>query len=95
MPLGNSDTGFVPEGHPTIARRFNAGSSREYRQVPEGRLRWLPIVPEFQPSLRDSYKPDSNPGVETPGYCRVSLRDRGRSIRRRRGVIVNNTPAFG
>jgi len=31
--------GFVPEGHPTIARRFNAGLSRQYRQVPEGRQR--------------------------------------------------------
>jgi len=28
---------FVSERHPTIARRFNAGLSRQYKQVPEGR----------------------------------------------------------
>ena len=26
---------------------------------------------EFQPSLRDSFVPRAQPGVETPGYCRA------------------------
>jgi hypothetical protein len=32
---------FVPEGHPAIARRFNAGEVRKEILVPEGRLRTL------------------------------------------------------
>ena len=33
--------GFVPEGHLTIARRFNAGEARKGILVPKGRLRIL------------------------------------------------------
>jgi len=33
--------GFVPEGHPGIARRFNAGEARKGTLVPKGRLRIL------------------------------------------------------
>jgi len=31
---------------------------------------------EDQPSLRDLGQADDEPGIEMPGYCRVSLRDR-------------------
>lgn len=49
-----------------IARRFNAGeNSSEF--VPKGRL-------NHQPSLRD-FGRCRKPGVETPGYDRLSLRD--------------------
>ena len=30
---------------------------------------------QFQPSLRDALILRASPGVETPGYCRSSLRD--------------------
>jgi hypothetical protein len=33
MPVGG-----VPEGHSTIARRFNAGEARKTALVPKGRL---------------------------------------------------------
>ncbi len=32
---------FVPEGHPTIARRFNAGEAARETLVPKGRLKTL------------------------------------------------------
>src|SRR5260370_29911991 len=69
----------VPEGQPTIARRFNAGYGFELQQVPQGRLTDSTSIPQisiashfamFQPSLRDSKSPEPFPGVETPGYSR-------------------------
>ena len=49
--FGEFRPGFVPEGHPTIARRFDAGLSRQYRQVPEGlqRIQLLNLI-FFRPS---------------------------------------------
>src|SRR2546422_661093 len=35
----------------------------------------MKLALEFQPSLRDSNPSERVPGVETPGYFRVSLRD--------------------
>jgi len=50
---------------------------------PEGRRGGLGLCPEgtvekqetLQSSLRDESPLSRLPGVETPGYCRVSLRD--------------------
>ncbi len=64
--------GFVPKGHLTIARRFNAGEAKKGTPRPEGTIE---NTPYFQPSLRDG--PDlrvRSPGVETPRYCRKPLR---------------------
>jgi hypothetical protein len=69
--------GVVPEGHSTIARRFNAGEARKGGSRPEGTIE---KSPGCQPSLRDG--PAllcRTPGVETPGYSRMSLRDRGQA----------------
>jgi hypothetical protein len=56
----------VPKGPPTIARRFNAGYDAT-AEVPKGR-------PMIQPSLRDEFG-RVFPGVETPGFFYLSLRD--------------------
>jgi hypothetical protein len=73
---------FVPEGHMTIARRFNAGlRSDKNSRVPEGRLKSTKN-PELAsgisavPSGLIEYAP--GPGVETPGYCRSA--PSGRSV---------------
>jgi len=69
--------GFVPKGHATIARGFNAGTGREENaESQRDGCAGLPVVPEFQPSLRDSIQRDSNPGLETPGYFHLSFRTR-------------------
>jgi hypothetical protein len=68
----------VPEGHLTIARRFNAGSRAKMRScVPEGRLK-------LQKMSRVSTVPTARnwnicgvlPASELAGYYRRSLRDR-------------------
>ena len=64
--------GHVPEGHPTIARRFNAGENPDSCTSPAGTAETA-----RQPSLRDSGHMQCGPGVETPGYSRLSLRDAG------------------
>src|SRR5882724_5488861 len=73
MPLGFQV--FIPEGWPKIARRFNAGTALKSIKSRMGRLNLLP-----QPSLRDLSLPYLKPGVETPGYFRLSLRDREDSV---------------
>jgi hypothetical protein len=64
----------VPEGHPRIARRFNAGICPETNPVPKGRLKRF-LTERTNRGTRGT----SKPGVETPGYFQMSLRDR-RSI---------------
>jgi len=54
-----------------IARRFNAGFAGQTVLVPKGRLN-LRLI---QPSLRDLEAVGPGPGVETPGYSQMSLRD--------------------
>lgn len=56
-----------------IARRFNAGNGSPCASSPAGTAE--PARP-FRPSLRDSIHFATPPGVETPGYCRPSLRDK-------------------
>ena len=74
----------APKGRPKIARRFNAGNDDGWSRVPKGRLRieslaakpWTEITVSL-PSLRDSLYCENIPGVETPGYSRLSLQDCG------------------
>jgi hypothetical protein len=56
-----------------IARRFNAGIGLDCASSPGGTAE---NARQFLPSLRDSVHITSQPGVETPGYCRSSLRDK-------------------
>jgi hypothetical protein len=56
-----------------IARRFNAGIEWNCATSPEGTAEATRL---FQSSLRDLSAFALPPGVETPGYCRVSLRDK-------------------
>jgi hypothetical protein len=56
-----------------IARRFNAGNGLACASSPAGTAE--PARP-FRPSLRDSIHFASPPDVETPGYCRSSMRDK-------------------
>ena len=56
-----------------IARRFNAGIGLDCELSPVGTAE---NARPFRPSLRDSIHITSEPGVETPGYCRSSLRDK-------------------
>jgi hypothetical protein len=55
------------------ARRFNAGIGLDCASSPGGTAE---NARPFRPSLRDSVPIASQPGVETPGYCRSSLRDK-------------------
>jgi hypothetical protein len=56
-----------------IARRFNAGNGSPCAASPAGTAE---NVRQFRPSLRDLNHFAAQPGVETPGYCRSSLRDK-------------------
>src|SRR6266702_309570 len=63
----------VPEGHATIAQRFNVGLMSRERSSPEGTAE-TPREPSAVPSgLTIAYL--RLPNVETLGYCRASLRD--------------------
>ena len=64
---------FVPEGHLKIARRFNAGMGSRASQVPKGRLN---SISHFSRPSRDFGQCCRLPGVKTPGYSRMSLRDK-------------------
>ena len=57
----------------TIARRFNAGYGLACASSPGGTAE---SPRPFRPSLRDSIRFATQPGVETPGYCQSSLRDK-------------------
>jgi hypothetical protein len=68
---------LVPEGHSTIAQRFNAGWESITELVPKGRPNFSP----FLPSLRDLLGSfDVIPSVETLGYSHSSLRDGGKLL---------------
>jgi hypothetical protein len=56
-----------------IARRFNAGNGLDFASSPVGTAE---NARQFLPSFRDSIHFASQPGVETPGYCRSSLWDK-------------------
>lgn len=56
-----------------IARRFNAGNGSVCASSPAGTAE---PARSFRSSLRDSNHFAAQPGVETPGYCRSSLRDK-------------------
>ena len=56
-----------------IARRFNAGIGLDCASSPSGTVE---NTRPFRPSLRDPVPIASQPGVETPGYCRSSRRDK-------------------
>ncbi len=63
----------VPEGHATIAQRFNVGLISGERSSPEGTAETA-REPSAVPS-RLTTGCLSLPNVETLGYCRASLRD--------------------
>ena len=76
-----------------IARRFNAGNGSPCASSPAGTAE---NVRPFQPSLWDSIHFASPPGVETPGYCHPSLRDKPAanfSKLRRSDLFVENRSA--
>jgi hypothetical protein len=66
-----------------IARRFNAGNAFDFASSPAGTtknarqfLSSLPSSLRFAATSRDSVRFATQPGVETPGYCHPSLRDK-------------------
>jgi hypothetical protein len=77
-----------------IARRFNAGNGLACASSPGGTAE--PARP-FRSSLRDSIHFAAQPGVETPGYCHSSLRDKTAgailSKLRKSDLFVENRPA--
>ena len=63
----------VPEGHATIAQRFNVGLIGSERSSPEGTAETAREPSAVPSGLTTGYL--SLPNVETLGYCRASLRD--------------------
>ena len=63
----------VPEGHATIAQRFNVGLISSERSSPEGTAETARDPSAVPSGLPTGYL--SLPNVETLGYCRASLRD--------------------
>ena len=63
----------VPEGHATIAQRFNVGLISSDRSSPEGTAETAHEPSAVPLGLIAGYL--SLPNVETLGYCRASLRD--------------------
>jgi len=63
----------VPEGHATIAQRFNVGLISSERSSPEGTAETARDPSAIPSGLPTGYL--SLPNVETLGYCRASLRD--------------------
>jgi hypothetical protein len=59
--LSRDKRGDVPKELMAIARHFNAGVMGKGRQIPK---RWPKRVMQIQPSLRDSSKGQTIPGVE-------------------------------
>ena len=77
-----------------IARRFNAGNGLNCALSPIGTAE---NARPFLPSLRDSIRFASPPGVEMPGYCRSSLWDKtaGASLSVERvSIAFSLTPAL-
>src|SRR6266446_8041924 len=63
----------VPEGHATIAQRFNVGLISSERSSPEGTAETAREPSAVPSGLTTGYL--SVPNLETLGYCRASLRD--------------------
>ena len=91
-PFGNSAS-LSRRDNVRIAQRFNAGLRQEGKPVPEGRQKsgFRVRASAVPPGLWRA--PTTRPSVETPGYCRMSLRDRippefPKGIRARSGCEV-------
>src|SRR5438034_11637461 len=68
----------VPEGHATIAQRFNVGLISMARSSPEGTAETAREPSAVPSGLTTAYL--SLPNVETLGYCRASLRDEEQAL---------------
>src|SRR5262245_34833264 len=67
----------VPEGHPTMAQRFNAGSPDAPSAISaEGTAEHGEPRAYFRRPFGTGLSSTRFPNVETLGYCRISLRDR-------------------
>src|SRR5437879_3437781 len=77
MDLQNPQTP-VPEGHATIAKRFNVGSISAGSSSPEGTAEMARDPSAVPSGLTTIYL--VLPNVETLGYCRASLRDEGTNL---------------
>ena len=75
LKFTGSATDIVPKGHLENSPAFQRWVKRGVRQSPEGTVESMPQT-SCQPSLRDFYNFPVTPGVETPGYFRLSLRDK-------------------
>ena len=74
MPFGNSGAA-CPEGAHENSPAFQRRDSGRAPPSPEGTAELPRPFASIQPSRRDLNALDHVPGVETPGYCRMSLRD--------------------
>jgi len=83
MPFENSTGPLSRRDTTTIAQRFNAGTGRFcVSPVPKGRLNpWSPERVLFRPLVGRPFgtwgRSTAKPSVETLGYSRMSLRDKG------------------
>ncbi len=68
--------GICPEGTCENSPAFQRWDGRRTPPSPKGTVERPRSVEPIQSSLRDSYAGSHVPGVETPGYCQESLRDR-------------------
>src|SRR6266853_1328451 len=91
MPFGNSGAA-CPEGAYENSPAFQRRGSRRTLSSPEGTTELPRPFASIQPSRRDLNALDDVPGVETPGYCRMSLRDNAsptfaaESVRKRKSL---------
>src|SRR6266436_3219447 len=74
MLFGNSGAA-CPEGTYENSPAFQRRDSRRTPPSPEGTAELPRPFASIQPSRLDSNALDHLHGVETPGYCRMSLRD--------------------
>ena len=65
----------VPEGHATIAQRFNVGFIGSERSSPEGTAETARDPSAVPSGLNHIFLVLPNVEIETLGYCRASLRD--------------------
>ena len=71
----------VPKGHLEISPAFQRRDRGKWLPSPEGMAEVIAVsMRRFQPSVRDGDHSVIEPGVETPGYSRRSLRDRPWSL---------------
>jgi hypothetical protein len=76
MPFGNSVNLVSRRDIVRIARRFNVGNVEHNAPSPEGTAESWPLQPHhFSRPFGTRHSWLVRPGVETPGYCRLSLRD--------------------